>query len=139
MDKTGTRKPLLKAIAKLSYKHTTQYSDSDLVSTKPDLNLTDLCIWAEPYSIYPKLYSCKVEGDDLHRKCKGVKTSAFKQKITHQDYLDCLMMKTPKYVTFNNIRSRKHQITTETLLKKALSDDNNKRIIGGRITKPYTT
>ena len=66
-----------------------------------------------------KLYSFLVEGEDPHMK----------QKITHQDYLDCLQTKFPKYVTFNNIRSRKHRITTETMLEKALSADDDKRVI----------
>ena len=45
--------------------------------------------------------------------------------------MDCLRSGKDKYVCQNNIRSRAHRITTETVIKKALNGDDDKRVICG--------
>ena len=44
------------------------------------------------------------------KKSKGIKKSTFENKITFDDYEDCLFNKTNHYTTMNLIRSSKHEI-----------------------------
>ena len=76
-----------------------------------------------------KLYSYKMYTGEEEKKCKGVKKSVVKRKITHQDYLNCLFEGTVKMSKMNVIRSRRHEMYTETVNKKALSREDDKRII----------
>ena len=82
-----------------------------------------------------KLYSFKLQRL-LHshtgkeeKKCKGVKKSVAKKKISHQDYKDCLFSGRPQMRKMNVIRSHRHEIFTETVNKVALSANDDKRVI----------
>lgn len=63
------------------------------------------------------------------KKCKGVKKTVVKNHITFDHYKDCLFENKTYNVTFNTLRSRKHEITTERITKVALSDNDDKRYI----------
>ena len=76
-----------------------------------------------------KLYSYKIYDGGGNKKCKGVKKSFVKRRMTHQDYKDCLFKGTVKMSKMNIIRSRLHEIYTETVNKKALSREDDKRMI----------
>ena len=76
-----------------------------------------------------KLYSYKLHDGCGDKKCKGVKKSVVKKKISHQDYKDCLFEGTTKMSKMNVIRSHCHEMYTETINKKALDWNDDKRII----------
>ncbi len=63
------------------------------------------------------------------KKCKGIREYVVKKNVTIDDYEECLPSDKPKYRTMNVIRSRKHNICSEKINKKALSSDDDKRII----------
>lgn len=74
-----------------------------------------------------KMYSVKIQGEDTIKKAKGVKTRVVKNKITYEDYKDCLFNQTIKKVHQNTIRSRLHVVRTEKQEKIALSPHDDKR------------
>ena len=63
------------------------------------------------------------------KKCKGVKKGVVKNTLTIDHYEDCLRNDTTYLAKFNTLRSRKHDITTECVIKAALTAADNKRII----------
>ena len=67
-----------------------------------------------------KLYSYKMFEGKEEKKCKGIKKSIVKKDIFHEDY---------RYRKLNVIRSRRHEIFSETVNKIALSANDDKRII----------
>jgi hypothetical protein len=77
-----------------------------------------------------KLYSYKMcDGQDEHKKCKGIKKSVVKKTITHEDYKDCLFTRREQMRKMNVIRSHLHNIYCEEINKVALSADDDKRVI----------
>ena len=75
-----------------------------------------------------KLYAFKTEtGSD--KKRKGVKKAVVKNHITFDHYKDCLFENKIYNATFNTLRSRKHEITTDFITKVALSANDDKRYI----------
>ena len=52
-----------------------------------------------------------------------------KNKITHEDYKNCLFTRKPKFEKMNNIRSREHNTYTEKVNKVALNCEDDKRFI----------
>ncbi len=63
------------------------------------------------------------------KKCKGIREYVVKKNVTIDNYEACLFSGKPKYRTMNVIRSRGHNICSEKINKKALSSDDDKRII----------
>ena len=63
------------------------------------------------------------------KKCKGIKKNVIRNKITHEDYKNCLFETKAKLTKMNVIRSRAHKIYTEKINKVALSCEDDKRII----------
>ena len=76
-----------------------------------------------------KLYAYKMDCGKEEKKCKGVKKGVVKKEITLDDYKSCLFTKEDQERTMNAIRSRKHNIHTESITKIALSANDDKRII----------
>jgi hypothetical protein len=76
-----------------------------------------------------KLYSYKLFEGKESKKCKGIKKSVVEKGIQHQDYVDCLESRDPKMRKMNIIRSHKHEISSETVNKVALSAADDKRFI----------
>ena len=63
------------------------------------------------------------------KKCKGIKKAVIKKHISFDDYVECLFSKKLQMRKMNVIRSRQHEIFSETVNKIALSADDDKRII----------
>ena len=63
------------------------------------------------------------------KKCKGIREYVVKKNVIIDDFEACLLSGEPKYRTMNVIRSRRHNICSEKINKKALSSDDDKRII----------
>ena len=76
-----------------------------------------------------KLYSYKMFEGKEEKKCKGIKKSVIKKNISFDDYKECLFSKKPQMRKMNVIRSRKHEVFSETVNKIALSVNDDKRII----------
>ena len=76
-----------------------------------------------------KLYSYKMFEGKEEKKCKGIKRSVVKKDISHEDYRYCLFSEKPQMRKMNVIRSRGHEIFSETVNKIALSANDDKRII----------
>ena len=76
-----------------------------------------------------KLYSYKMFEGKEEKKCKGIKKSVVRKDISHEDYKECLFSKKPQMRKMNVIRSRRHEIFSETVNKIALSANDDKRII----------
>ena len=74
-----------------------------------------------------KSYLYKVD-DKEEKKCKAVK-NVVKKKICHEDFKDCLFSGKPQMRMMNVIHNRKHDLFTEQVNKKALSVDDDKRVI----------
>ena len=75
-----------------------------------------------------KLYSYKMLGKE-EKKCKGIKKSVVRKDISHEDYKECLFSGASQMRKMNVIRSRRHEIFSETVNKIALSANDDKRII----------
>lgn len=60
-----------------------------------------------------------------------------KKHITFEDYKNCVLNKTQKFITQNVFRSRDHNVFTESLHQKALSAEDNKRVILEVGSTPY--
>ena len=76
-----------------------------------------------------KLYSYRVFEGKEEKKCKGIKKSVVRKDISHEDYQESLFSKKPQMRKMNVIRSRGHEIFSETVNKIALSANDDKRII----------
>ena len=76
-----------------------------------------------------KLYSYKMFEGKEEKKCKGIKKSVIKKNISHEDYKECLFSGASQMRKMNVIRSRRHEIFSETVNKIALSANDDKRII----------
>jgi hypothetical protein len=75
---------------------------------------------------------------DNTKKLKGIKTSVVKNEITIDDYKKMLKNNEKIYKTMNVIRSRKHEIYSETINKTALSsplEDNKNYVDSDAITR----
>ena len=75
-----------------------------------------------------KLYSYLMfEGKE--KKCKGIKKSVVKNKITFKNFEECLFTEISQLEKMNVIRSHKHEIFSETINKIALpGGEDDKRI-----------
>ena len=76
-----------------------------------------------------KNYGYTTLGGTDKKKDKGIKKAVIKTEITFDDFRDCVLSGVVKHVTQNTIRSRKHEVFTESLHKKALCPKDNKRVI----------
>ena len=63
------------------------------------------------------------------KKCKGVKSGVVKNVIAFEHYKDCLFNDKTYQERFNALRSRKHEITTDSITKIALSVNDDKRCV----------
>jgi len=76
-----------------------------------------------------KLYTFRTDKpDDVHNKCKGVKKSVA-AKLTVEDYKTTLEERKTKDIKQNVIRSYKHQLFSESVIKTGLSYCDDKRYI----------
>ena len=83
-----------------------------------------------------KMYAIRVEGEDYMKKAKGVKQHIVKNRLTFDNYIACLQDGTENYVEQNHIKSEKHQVSSITNIKIALSPHDDKRYL---IKNSYST
>ena len=76
----------------------------------------------------PKLYSFKMDNEEK-KTCKGMSKNVVKNRITHEDYKDCLLTGNKHIRVMTILRSDKHEMFTQDINKIALSRDDDKRII----------
>ena len=77
-----------------------------------------------------KCYAYSVDGKES-KKCKGTKKGVVKKHMTINHYRRCLYSFIPIFHSQKVIRSHKHEMYTETINKKSLSADDDKRVILG--------
>ena len=75
----------------------------------------------------PKLYSFKVEGGGITKKCKGVKKNVVKWEISFEDYTQCLFSGEKQMRSMKIIRTENHDIYSKEENKIALSNNDDKR------------
>ena len=75
----------------------------------------------------PKLYSILVTEDEAKLRAKGVSLTYTRKYLRHRDYVQCLHAGTTVTASYKTIRSRNHQLATETVRKIALSSFDDKR------------
>jgi hypothetical protein len=73
-----------------------------------------------------KMYAFVTESD-FHTRLKGIKRVVLEKSIRFEDYWECLVNHVECFRDQNVIRSYKHNIVTETVTKKALSWNDDKR------------
>lgn len=90
-----------------------------------------------------KMYSIKTEDGEEKKTGKGIKKSALKKKINHENYLQCLFpngapsiaslfneeCKTRQLVSFNNMRSINHDVYGFKFTRVGLSCSNDKQYL----------
>jgi len=77
-----------------------------------------------------KQYSFKMwEDSSEHKKCKAIRKNVVKNRITHDDYKNCLLNYKEQMRTMYVIRSHLHDVYTEEVNKVALSTEDDKRVI----------
>ena len=76
-----------------------------------------------------KLYSYKMFEGKEEKKCKGIKKSVIKNNISFDNYKKCLWDQISQKIKMNVIRSHKHEIFSETVIKTAFPVNDDKRII----------
>jgi hypothetical protein len=86
-------------------------------------------IMTEFVGLRSKMYSIRVEGQDKVKKLKGVKKHIIKNQITFDDYLSCLMSGNETTIQQQLIKSDRHEVSTITQTKVALSPRDDKRYI----------
>jgi hypothetical protein len=88
---------------------------------------------AEFCGLRPKMYSILLDNDESKMTGKGIKKSALKKYVKHQDYVKCLTScfspDQRQLVSFNNLRSVKHQIGMYRYTKVGLSCSNDKQYL----------
>ena len=79
-----------------------------------------------------KCYALKLNNENTKSEkkvCKGLGKIAIKNKLKFKHYKKCLLQGKTKRFSFHSIRSKKHNISTVRLKKKALSHFDSKRWI----------
>ena len=76
-----------------------------------------------------KCYAYKTLVGSEQKKNKGIKKAVIRKHISFDYYKDCVLNGSVKHVTQNTIRSRAHNLFTESLHKKALCPDDDKRVV----------
>ncbi|GFT86122.1 uncharacterized protein NPIL_131301 [Nephila pilipes] len=87
-------------------------------------------IMTEYVGLKSKMYAYKTN-NKIEKRLKGIKKQTLKNKITFEDYKDCLLNQKLKYVDMNLIRSKFHSIQSIKQNKLALSYKDDKRFVNG--------
>jgi hypothetical protein len=86
-----------------------------------------------------KMYSLKLANEKVTKKVKGVKNNVVKNRITFNDFHDCLQHFTSKTCMQNLIKAEKHKVFSITQAKITLSPHDDKRylVLGSYNTLPW--
>ena len=95
----------------------------------------------EVVALRPKTYAYLMDDGSDHKKSKGTKKCAIKQKIMFENYKDCLFNNKTVYRSQERFKSYYHNVYTEEVNKIALSinDDNRLQIFDRITTYQYGT
>ena len=96
-------------------------------------------IITEFIALRPKTYSYLIDNDKIDKKAKGTKKCVTKKMIKFDDYKKCLLNDKMILNSQQRFISTKHDVYAEDVIKIALSNDDDKRIISSdKITSyPY--
>ena len=96
-------------------------------------------IITEFVTLRPKTYSYLTDDCKEDKKAKGTKKCVIKRMIKFNDYKNCLLKDEVLLKSQQRFISKKHDVYTENIDKKALSNNDDKRIIStDKITSyPY--
>ena len=80
-----------------------------------------------------KMYSVLLDNGKEKKTGKGIKKSALKKNIKHENYKNCLLSTKKEdqrqLVSFNNLRSTDHKISLQRFTKVGLSCSNDKQYL----------
>ena len=82
----------------------------------------------EVVALRPKTYAYLMDGSSDHKKAKGRKKCAIKQKLMFENYKDCLFNTKTVYRSQERFKSYYHDLYTEEVNKIALSSNDDKRL-----------
>ena len=85
-------------------------------------------IMTEFVALRPKAYSYSDDDGNEHKKSKGTKRCLIKEKLTFQNFKDCLFNNKTVYRSQERFKSDLHQVFTEKVNKIALRSNDDKRI-----------
>lgn len=88
---------------------------------------TGVNIIEEFIGVRSKVYSLKLYDGHVKKTCKGVNKNAAKEKLSHEMYRECIFDNSVKEISFNSIQSKKHEISTVAITKRALCNIDDKR------------
>ena len=96
-------------------------------------------IITEFVTLRPKPYSYLTDDGKKDKKAKGRKKCIIKKMIKFNDYKKCLLNDEVIFKSQQRFISNKHDVYTENINKRALSNDDDKRIVSSdKITSyPY--
>ena len=118
-----------------------RYDTSDYPKNHPNYSATnckvigkfkDECNGSPPLQfvgLRSKMYSLVMPGGKEKATAKGIKASFAKDNIKHQDYLRCLREETTTTASYHQIGSSNHQLSTNPIVKSALSPFDDKRYL----------
>lgn len=92
----------------------------------------DECNGAPPLEfvgLRSKMYSLLMPDGKEKSTAKGIKTSYAKENIKHQLYLDCIKKEISTVASYYQIASSNHQLSTNRIVKSALSPFDDKRYL----------
>ena len=83
----------------------------------------------ETVCLRPKMYSIKMDDENLEefKKAKGIARSVLKD-VRHDNFKRFLFDKKKKYISFNSIQSKNHEVFSFKLNKTLFDGEDNKRI-----------
>ena len=85
-------------------------------------------IIAEFVDLRVKTYAYLDDGGNEHKKSKGTKNCAIKQKLMLQNFKDCLLNNKTVYRSQERFKSYNHDVYAEEVNKIALSNNDDKSI-----------
>ena len=96
-------------------------------------------IITEFVTLRPKTYSYLTDDGKEDKKAKGTKKCLIKRMIKFDDYKNCLLNDKVILKSQQRFMSKKHDVYTENIIKMALSNGDDKRIVSSdKITSyPY--
>ena len=74
------------------------------------------------------MYAFKKDGEE-EKRCKGIKKPVVSESIHLEDYKRCLFTGKEEHRKMNVVRSREHELFTDSVNKIAVSANDDKRII----------
>ena len=98
-------------------------------------------IITEVVALRSKTYAYLMDDGTNHKKAKGTKKCVIKQKLTFENYKDCLFNNKTVYRLQERFKSYYHDVYTEEVNKIALSSNDDRRLqTSDKITTyPYAT